>query len=110
MPNDAEDRREHPRAPNKPPLEVKVTAARTVSAIARDISKGGMLLEAEMAPPKIGSELQLKFRLPGEKERTLIRAAVVRHAPGGLFGVKFLRLAADQLAALDRYVNAQLTD
>jgi hypothetical protein len=64
-----------------------------------------MLIEAEMSPPRLGSELQLKFRLPGEKERTLIRAEVVRHAPGGQFGVKFLRLSHDQLAAIDRYLQ-----
>jgi c-di-GMP-binding flagellar brake protein YcgR len=102
----APNRRQHERAPQQPPLEVKVMAARTVSGVAFDVSEGGMLIDAEMAQPRVGSELQLKFRLPGAKERTMVRAEVVRHADGKKFGVKFLRLDAGQLAAIAAFVKA----
>jgi len=105
MSDSSEERRQHERLPQRPPLEVKVMAARTISGIAVDVSEGGMLVEAEMAHPRLGSELQLKFSLPGSKERTKIRVEVVRHAGPKRFGVRFLRLDASQLSAITAYVR-----
>lgn len=103
----AEERRQHERVGVDPPLEVKVLAARTVSGLALDVSEGGMLIQAEMSPPRPGSELQIKFRLPGDKQRTVVRAEVVRQAGGKQFGVRFLRLDAGVLSAIASYVKDQ---
>jgi len=103
---EASDRRQHARFNQDPPLEVKVMSARTVSGQALDISEGGMLIDAEMGQPRVGSELQLKFRLPSMKDRIVVRAEVVRHADGRRFGVKFLRLDASQLTAIASYVKS----
>ena len=106
MSDSSPDRREHDRSPQTPPLEVKVMGARTVSGTAHDLSEGGMLIEAEMSPPRLGSEMELKFRLPGAKQRTVVRAEVMRHAGSKRFGVRFLRLDEGQLSAITDYVKA----
>lgn len=99
------ERRAAKRTESRPPFEVKVLAARTLSGVAHDVSTGGMLLEIEGALPRVGAELQVKFQLPGDKQRMVANAAVVRHAGPKLLGLRFLRLSNDELARLTRYVD-----
>ncbi len=100
------ERRASPRVASQPRFEVKLLGAKTLTAVAHDISPGGMLLEVDGALPRIGLELQAKFRLPGEKTRMVVNAEVVRHAGPKLFGMRFLRLSNDELSRLQRFVEA----
>lgn len=99
------ERRAAKRSEARPPFEVKLLGAKTISGIAHDVSSGGMLLEIEGALPRIGAEVQLKFQLPGDKERMVANATVVRHAGPKLAGLRFLRLSTNELARLQRYVE-----
>lgn len=103
----ATDRREAKRTDARPPFEVKLLAARTLSGVARDVSSSGMLLEIEGALPRIGAEVQVKFLLPGDRERMVANAAVVRHAGPKLIGLRFLRLSNGDMSRLQRYVDAE---
>lgn len=99
------ERRATPRAQSRSPFEVKVLGAKTLSGLAHDLSPGGMLVELEGALPRVGVEVQVKFRLPGDKERMVVNADVVRHAGPKLAGLRFLRLSTAELARLERYVT-----
>lgn len=99
------ERRAAKRSDARPPFEVKLLAARTLSGVAHDVSSGGMLLELEGALPRIGAEVQVKFQLPGDKERMVANATVVRHAGPKLIGLRFLRLSTTELSRLQRYVD-----
>lgn len=107
MPSDptVDERRATPRVQAQPPFEVKVLGAKTLSAIAHDISPGGMLLELEGALPRVGAMVQVKFKLPGDKERMVANVDVVRHAGPKLVGVRFLRLSTADMSRLQRYVE-----
>lgn len=99
------ERRATPRVASRPPFEVKLLGARTLSAVAHDMSPGGMLLEVEGALPRVGTEMQVKLQLPGDKQRMVANIAVVRHAGPKLIGVRFLRLSTDELSRLQRYAD-----
>lgn len=99
------ERRASKRSNAHAPFEVKLLGARTLSGVAHDVSSGGMLLEIEGALPRIGAEVQLKFKLPGDKERMTANATVVRHAGPKLAGLRFLRLSTSELSRLQRFVD-----
>lgn len=101
-----EDRREALRV-SREPLEVKVLGTRTANGRALDVSTSGMLLEVDQPPPRVGSEVQLKLRLPGAKTRMTPTAVVVRHSGPREFAVRFLRLSNDELEALQQYVELE---
>lgn len=107
MPSDStDDRRENPRVTARPPLEVKVLGAKTLSGTAVDLSPGGILLEVDGALLRVGSEVQVKVQLPGELGRILANAVVVRHAGPKRMALRFLRVPSDVLAQLQRYFDA----
>jgi c-di-GMP-binding flagellar brake protein YcgR len=99
------ERRATKRTDARPPFEVKLLGAKTLSGVVHDVSSGGMLLEVEGALPRVGAEVQLKFQLPGDKQRMVANATVVRHAGPKLLGLRFLRLSNDELSRLQRYVD-----
>lgn len=71
------------------PLVVPVSVERfgeTFPASSQNISRGGMLLKADM-PVKVAQPMQLLFTLP--EQSPLEIPAVVCHARVGFFGVKF---------------------
>jgi c-di-GMP-binding flagellar brake protein YcgR len=103
----SQERRQTPRAESSPPLEVKVeVGGRTIPGVALDVSQGGMLLDTQSAAPPDDTELHVKFRLPGRKQRITARAEVVRQAGASRFGVRFLMLGSEELAALDAFVKS----
>jgi len=82
-------------------------------AFSRDLSLTGAYLKADPAPTP-GSELSLRFRLPGD-DADIVCAAVVRRveqpvdcAPAG-FGVEFQGFRPDDRAKLDRFIRQQLS-
>lgn len=60
-----EDKRRHPRLPTQQTVWVE-GQDRRAAAQARNISRGGMFVVSEGAPPEIGSTLQLRFEDPHE--------------------------------------------
>jgi hypothetical protein len=89
------------------PMEVKILGTRTASGRVVDISTSGMLIEVDHSPPKVGSEVQLKLQLPGEKVRLQPTVAVVRHASPRQFAVRFLRISNDELSGLQRFIERE---
>jgi c-di-GMP-binding flagellar brake protein YcgR len=80
-----ESRRSNARIPLSVPVAVE-SFGETFSAASQDISRGGMLLQAE-ALVKVAQPVQLSFTLP---EQTPVEIpAVVCHSRGGRFGVRF---------------------
>jgi hypothetical protein len=76
-------------------LRVDVTArdsGEKVSGVARDISLGGMFIEAALQPP-FGSAVLVGFSLPGEPEPMLL-PGTVRWTRAGAMGVQFGLLGA----------------
>ncbi len=94
-------------------IEVEyIDAAGARSETATTLGAGGLFIESE-SPPKTGSVLELRFRLPGSDTCHEIKGRVVwtrrpgdpgRHAPG--MGIQFtdkpaIALLAHELEALD---------
>ncbi len=77
-----------------------------VRGVVRNLSKGGMFFLAGNLLP-VGSTYDLAFELPGEPP---IRATGevryhYKYADGQGMGIRFVRLAADDLAVISRYVS-----
>lgn len=94
---------------------VRVQAAETEGwATARNVSRGGMFLEAESAIP-MSDELALEFRLPDGKRSLSPTARVVwrREAwdgtPAGV-GIRFLDLDGPARRALEAYVHERAAE
>lgn len=76
-------------------------------AESRDISHGGMFLSGQ-APCPVGTELMLKFDLPGVGP-TQLPAYVRWHRADG-FGVQFGLLGARETHAIGRLIRASIAD
>jgi hypothetical protein len=63
--SDEDQRRRHPRIPTQQSVWVEGQDLR-VSAQARNMSRGGMFVVSEAAPPEIGTTLQIRFDDPLE--------------------------------------------
>ncbi|MGH9804802.1 MAG: response regulator [Candidatus Acidiferrales bacterium] len=74
-----------------------------------NLSTSGMLARVDSEPPA-GALVQLSFLLPGEREPFACTACVVRHAGGGLVGLRFVNLSRDERWRLMNFSKATLTD
>lgn len=107
------ERRRAPRVACSGPA--KVFAARTLSGTVKDVSIGGAFVQLPLPMPSVGSELTLKFQLPGDPRWFEVTAEVRFHATlppsdgGPGLGVKFLRLPREAQEAIDAFVTAHWT-
>jgi hypothetical protein len=100
-----EERRQHPRA--RCDVRVRILTPKSGSAICKDISQSGMLLEMQR-PPLIpeGKEIQVQFQLDRKQRPIGARAEVMRHASRTAMGIRFLMLDIDEMQAIAAYVAA----
>lgn len=96
-----EDKRSHPRVPIDATLRCELKSGAAFSAKGKDVSVGGMYLEAGEAPV-FGTELTIVGMLPGAKKDLRLPAIVRWVKPGG-FGVQF-----GLLGALETHVLSEL--
>ena len=106
-------RREKRKNPRKP-FQVKVTNLHSgffTYYRSRDISAGGMFLEAA-EPLPAGTPLDLQFTLPGASEPVTVSAEVVRAVPAAPdgsrplgMGIRFRNLPADLRRRIKEFVE-----
>lgn len=87
-----DEKRHHARVPVDLTLTCETPGASSFSAHARDISVGGMYVDAP-EQPAFGTQVTLVGRLPGAKKDLRLPAVVRWTKPGG-FGVQFGLLGA----------------
>jgi Tfp pilus assembly protein PilZ len=87
-----QDNRVHPRVPINVTVTCEQAAGASFEAFAKDISVGGMFLQAADAPD-FGTELTIVIMLPGAKKVVRLPAIVRWVKPNG-FGVQFGLLGA----------------
>lgn len=78
----------------------------TLVGYTRDISTGGVFVEAENPPAK-GSEVTLRFKLKPEAPIHEARATVVYNLDGEGMGLRFVDLAPELRAAIEAFVAEQ---
>jgi type IV pilus assembly protein PilZ len=99
------EKREHPRTPFDAAITCEV-GGQSFNALAKDISLGGMYIEA--APvPAFGAKMQVICRLPGMSEDSSLPAVVRWVKPGG-FGIQFGLLGARETHAITSLLSAEL--
>ncbi len=76
-----------------------------VQGTALNISASGMLLECAAALP-VGTDVDLRFRLPGSREDVVGCGTVVRHDSPGRYGLRFYALERDGAARIASFVAA----
>lgn len=96
-----QDNRVHPRVPINVTVTCEQAGGDAFEAFAKDISVGGMFLQAEAAP-SFGTELTIVGTLPGAKKPVRLPAIVRWVKPNG-FGVQF-----GLLGALETHVISEL--
>jgi hypothetical protein len=96
-----QDNRVHPRVPINVTVTCEQVGGGSFEAFAKDISVGGMFLQADGAPP-FGTELIIVGMLPGAKKPVRL-PAIVRWAKPNGFGVQF-----GLLGALETHVISEL--
>lgn len=83
-------------------LEIEIALAdRKIAAHTKNISLGGVLIES-VERPTLGSRVQLRFRVPTQKEVIEVGGAV-RWSDAQGFGVQFDGLRARDVWALGKY-------
>jgi len=87
-----QDKRVHQRVPVNVSMACEYEDGLQFDAFAKDISVGGMFLEAE-EQPSFGTQLTIVGLLPGAKKAVRLPAVVRWVKPGG-FGVQFGLLGA----------------
>jgi type IV pilus assembly protein PilZ len=92
------EKREHPRRVIEAEVAFQVDGGPRVVARCRDVSLGGMFIEATNGAP-YGASVRLFFRLPGLKDEALIDSIVRWVKPLGM-GVQFQRMGARETHAL----------
>ena len=96
-----DDKRSHPRVPIDATLRCEAKDGAAFQAKGKDVSVGGMYLEAGQTPA-FGTELTIIGMLPGAKKDLRLPAVVRWVKPGG-FGVQF-----GLLGALETHVLSEL--
>jgi len=95
-----------PRADFRTPVHIRAKGTEAWGT-ARNLSRGGMFVECEEAPPS--DEVELEFRLPGCADPLRPSALVVWRRSGDDvppgFGVRFVALDAPAARRLDAYVH-----
>lgn len=80
--------------------------------LSRNLSLGGVLLEAvDPPPPAVGSHVRLRLVIENENRTPTLEGTVVRHAAEAqgktLFGVEFIALDPEREAYLRELVDAK---
>lgn len=91
------EKREYPRTPIDADITCEIDGE-SYNALAKDISLGGMFIEAEIVPA-FGAKIQIVCRLPGMQSDSSLPAVVRWVKPGG-FGVQFGLLGARETHAI----------
>jgi hypothetical protein len=93
------ERRRHPRVPYGAYVKHIGPSGKTRFCLAKDLSQGGILLQAD-DPPPVGTKIRLLLVIENEKQSMFIDAEVVRHCgPNGgdpCFGAEFVDLDKQQ--------------
>ena len=92
------EKREYPRTQVNLHVTCAFDAGEPCQGVARDISVGGMFIEASAAPP-FATKLFIECRLPGLKDEARL-PAVVRWVKADGFGVQFGLLGARETHAI----------
>ena len=87
-----EDKRQHARVPVEATFTCEQAGAPSFEAHAKDISIGGMYLDASVQPA-FGTQLTMVGVIPGSKKQLRLPGVVRWNKPGG-FGVQFGLLGA----------------
>src|SRR5690606_28699245 len=90
--NHVQEKREHPRSQITSPVRCQVEGEEPFDGLAKDISLGGMYIEASVNPP-FAAKVSIVCQLPGTKEEATLPAVVRWVKPDG-FGVQFGLLGA----------------
>lgn len=98
-----QEKRQHPRAMVNLDLSCESKDRAPVAGVAKDISVGGMFIEAEERLP-IGSNITVVTKLPGMPEASRLPAVVRWSKPDG-FGVQFGLLGARETHAITRLLK-----
>ncbi|MEL6543247.1 MAG: PilZ domain-containing protein [Myxococcota bacterium] len=102
------DRRESPRLPLELWMEEISADGDVYFRRTGNVSAGGVYFDRAI-PHAVGTELTLKFALPGEREMVVARGQVVstRGGPNGLgMGVKFGRFEGDGQRRIREFLKA----
>ncbi|HMJ12103.1 MAG TPA: PilZ domain-containing protein [Polyangiaceae bacterium] len=96
-----QEKRVHPRSPLRIPVTCELPGQQSITGDAKDVSLGGMFIEAPDASPPFGTAITVVCELPGlDREARL--PAVVRWTKAGGFGVQFGLLGARETHAITR--------
>lgn len=98
------EKRVHPRVVIDTTLSCRRKDGSTFTAMAKDISVGGMFVLSEQSL-SFGEELSITIRLPGAKQDFVLPAVVRWTKPGG-FGVQFGLLGARETHAISELMRA----
>jgi c-di-GMP-binding flagellar brake protein YcgR len=97
-----QDQRRHPRLPTQQSVWVEGQEQR--AAKARNISRGGMFVVSEGAPPEIGSTLQIRFEDPHEGQVEVKMEVVWREENTATSKLGLRLLDSAGIAAFERVV------
>ncbi len=100
MSQDESGRRVHERYDRQIPVVI-VHGDRELEGTTRNISLGGMFVDASGTMPAVGSEARVRMRLPALKEQTEV-PVVVRWVTSEGVGVQFGSLRALEVWALNQ--------
>jgi hypothetical protein len=92
------DKRSHPRVPFAANVMCEVNGGAAIHGRAKDISVGGMFIEAE-APVAFGTQVTIVVHLPNTKADARLPGVIRWFGPGG-FGVQFGLLGARETHAI----------
>lgn len=92
------EKREHPRTQIDTHVTCEFEAGERVDGLAKDMSLGGMFVEANLVPA-FGAKLSVVCQLPGITKESRLPAVVRWVKPSG-FGVQFGLLGARETHAL----------
>jgi hypothetical protein len=98
-----QEKRTHPRVAISLAVSCEIKDEPAFAGSGRDISLGGMFIEAE-ALPAFGTPLTIVARLPGLPGDTRLAAVVRWNSPGG-FGIQFGLMGARETHAITRLVR-----
>jgi hypothetical protein len=98
------EQRRYNRTPIEAPVVVALKGGREATrGVAKDISVGGMFVEAE-SPPAFGADVVIRVTLPGVREEMTL-PGVVRWTRTGGMGIQFGLLGARETHAITEIVR-----
>jgi c-di-GMP-binding flagellar brake protein YcgR len=103
------DRRKHPRIPYGAWIEDLTREGSIQFFLAKDLSLGGILLEAAAPAPDVGHMVHLRLVVENESRVMAVDGQVVRHAPPQdgrtAFAVRFMNLDDARQAFIDEIIK-----